>query len=160
MGALAFPAQAGEALSTSKSLRIGVTLHPYYSWVSNIAVGTDTTVVAVLSESSDPHAYQPLPEDIEQLATLDALVINGLGHDEFIPPMLKAAGDKSPEIIRPNSGVPLLASRLVGSDTPTSNSHTFLSITSAVQQVANIACKAAPCPVSSGIDAFLRSLGG
>lgn len=134
LGALltsSLPARAGEGL------RIGVTLHPYYSWLSNI-VTEQTEVVPILPESSDPHTYQVLPEDLDGLSQLDALVINGLGHDAFIFPMLQAAGDKAPELIRPNAGIPLINRDATDSRGAAPNSHTFLSITGAVHQVANL----------------------
>lgn len=123
-------------------LRIGVTLHSYYSWLSNV-VQDQARVIPILPETSDPHLYQPRPEDLERLTTLDALVVNGLGHDEFVVPMLEAIGDKAPELIEPNDRVPLVAAR--GADTGRAdggtavNSHTFLSITGAVHQVAVLA---------------------
>jgi zinc transport system substrate-binding protein len=129
-------------------LQIGVTLHPYYSWVANI-VGDRGQVIPVIPESADPHAYQPAPKDLEKLSRLDVIVINGLGHDEFIQPMLKAAGQENIERINPNEGVPLIPveGKRYDSDLATAdanventfNSHSFLSIISAVQQINNIA---------------------
>jgi zinc transport system substrate-binding protein len=129
-------------------LQIGVTLHPYYSWVANI-VGERGEVIPVIPENADPHAYQPVPEDLEKLSRLDVIVINGLGHDEFIQPMLKAAGQETIERINPNEGVPLIPieGKHYGSNPATAdakvgngfNSHSFLSIISAVQQINNIA---------------------
>jgi zinc transport system substrate-binding protein len=137
------PASAGEPL------RIGVTLHPYYSWVANI-VGELARVVPVLPEDADPHTYQPRPDDMQALQDLDVIVINGAGHDAFIEPMLQAAGRDSVPRIRPMDGVPLLPAAGAGGDdtatdtsAPTSahNSHAFLSVTSAAQQIFNIAAE-------------------
>lgn len=132
----------------ASGLQIGVTLHPYYSWVTHI-VGDRGKVIPVIPENADPHAYQPVPEDLEKLSKLDVIVINGLGHDEFIQPMLKAAGQENIERINPNEGVPLISieRKRYGSNSETAdpdvvnafNSHSFLSITSAVQQINNIA---------------------
>jgi zinc transport system substrate-binding protein len=128
-------------------LQIGVTLHPYYSWVTNI-VGDLGEVIPIIPENADPHAYQPVPEDIEKLSRLDVIVINGLGHDEFIQPMLKAAGQETIERINPNEGVPLIPNEGkrygLGPSTADAggngfNSHSFISIISAVQQINNIA---------------------
>ena len=113
-------------------LRIGVTLHPYYSWVANI-VGDAAEVVPVLPDEVDPHTYQPRPEELRALAGLDAIVIDGHGHDAFIRPMLEAAGRKGLRRIRPNKGVPHVHAH------GHINSHTFLSITGAVHQVHNLA---------------------
>jgi zinc transport system substrate-binding protein len=112
-------------------LKIGVTLHPYYSWTKNI-VGTlpGYEVRSILPGEVDAGDYQPRPDDIKKLVDLDAVVVNGIGHDDFILPMIKAAGNKKLVVIRPNETTPQIhASR--GNSV---NSHTFISFTNAVQQ--------------------------
>src|ERR1700676_352277 len=68
-----------------RTLKIGVTLHPSYSWTKNV-VGTlpGYEVRPILPGEIDAGDYQPRPEDIKKLMDLDAIVINGLGHDDFI----------------------------------------------------------------------------
>jgi zinc transport system substrate-binding protein len=117
--------------TTQTTLKIGVTLHPYYSWTRNI-VGNlpGFEVRPILPGDVDAGDYQPRPEDIRKLADLDALVVNGIGHDDFIFPMLKASGNRKVVIIRPNDVTPQIRS-VHGSAV---NSHTFISFTNAVQQ--------------------------
>src|SRR5580765_1287899 len=88
----------------ASTLKIGVTLHPYYSWTRNI-VGNlpGYEVRSILPGEIDAGDYQPRPEDIKKLADLDAIVINGIGHDDFIVTMLRASGNKKIVIIRPNA---------------------------------------------------------
>jgi zinc transport system substrate-binding protein len=121
-------ASASTRAAEPHRLRIGVTLHPYYSWVANI-VGDKAEVVPVLPGSVNAHSYQPRPEDLVGLAGLDAIVVNGIGHDDFIEPMLEAAGRKDLPHIRPNEGLPLIEH----------NSHSFLAILGAIQQIHTIA---------------------
>jgi zinc transport system substrate-binding protein len=113
------------------TLKIGVTLHPYYSWTRNI-VGDlpGYEVRSILPGEIDAGDYQPRPDDIKKLVDLDVIVINGIGHDDFIVPMLKASGNKKIAIIRPNETTPQLHSARGTSV----NSHTFISITNAIQQ--------------------------
>ncbi|MBL9038974.1 MAG: zinc ABC transporter substrate-binding protein [Archangium sp.] len=111
-------------------LKVGVTLHPYYAWVANVTKGTPVQVVPVLPGDVDAGAYQPRPDDVLKLADLDALVINGLGHDEFILGMVKASGNSRCVVLRPNNGAPVLKSAHGGAV----NSHTFLSFSNAIQQ--------------------------
>jgi zinc transport system substrate-binding protein len=113
------------------TLKIGVTLHPYYSWTKNV-VGTlpGYEVRAILPGEIDAGDYQPRPDDIKKLVDLDAIVVNGIGHDDFILPMLKASGNKKVIIIRPNEMTPQIHSAR-GSSV---NSHTFISFTNAIQQ--------------------------
>jgi zinc transport system substrate-binding protein len=112
-------------------LKVGVTLHPYYSWTANV-VGDlpGYEVRAVLPGDIDAGDYQPRPEDIKKLADLDAIVINGIGHDDFIMPMLKAAGNSGIRVIRVNDGTPQIPS----AGGKGGNSHTFISFTNAIQQ--------------------------
>ncbi len=114
-------------------LRVGVTLHPYYSWTSNVG-GTAVVVVPIVPPSADPHSFQPRPEDVAVLSSLDAVVENGLGHDAFLEPMLRAAGKERLPLLLPNENVPLLPGASGGA-----NSHSFLSITASSQQIQNLA---------------------
>jgi len=119
------PAQA------PRTLKIGVTLHPYYSWTKNI-VGTlpGYEVRSILPGEIDAGDYQPRPDDIKKLVDLDAIVVNGIGHDDFIMPMLKASANTRITIIRPNEQTPQIHSAR-GSGV---NSRTFISFTNAIQQ--------------------------
>ena len=115
----------------AKTLKIGVTLHPYYSWTANI-VGSlpGYEVRPILPGEIDAGDYQPRPDDIKKLVDLDAIVLNGIGHDDFIMPMIKSSGNKKLTLIRVNEATPQIrASRGTGV-----NSHTFISFTNAIQQ--------------------------
>jgi zinc transport system substrate-binding protein len=83
----------------------------------------------------DAGDYQPRPEDIAKIAGLDAVVVNGVGHDDFIFDMIRASGNDTLRVIRPNDGVPLLKAAHGG----TVNSHTFISFSNAIQQTYAIA---------------------
>ena len=124
---LAAPAGA----QTPRTLKIGVTLHPYFSWTKNV-VGAlpGYEVRSILPGEIDAGDYQPRPDDIKKLADLDAIVVNGIGHDDFIQPMIKAANNPRIVIIRPNETTPQIHA-VNGSGV---NSHTFISFTNAIQQ--------------------------
>lgn len=136
----------------TRRYKIGVTLHPYYSWVARVVADTPIDVVPVLSAGADSHGYQASPDDIKRIAGLDAIVINGLGHDDFVKPMIAAAGNANLSVVSPNEGIPLIPYNRGQSHThggeaappPTGqayNPHTFLSITGAIQQVYAIEAK-------------------
>ena len=133
LGACLFVAAAAHAQTakTAAPLKIGVTLHPYYSWTANL-VGQlpGYEVRALLPGDIDAGDYQPRPQDVKRLADLDVLIVNGIGHDDFIFPMLKASGNTRARIVRVNAETPMLkASRGTGV-----NSHTFISFSNAIQQ--------------------------
>jgi zinc transport system substrate-binding protein len=118
-------------------LRIGVTLHPYYSWTANV-VGNlpGYEVRALLPGDIDAGDYQPRPQDIKRLADLDVVIVNGIGHDDFIFPMLKASGNTRATIVRVNAETPMIRALRSGQATQDAavNSHTFISFSNAVQQ--------------------------
>src|SRR5438128_2695483 len=122
---------ASAAVAQPKPLKVGVTLHPYYSWTRNV-VGDlpGYEVRPILPGEIDAGDYQPRPEDIKKLMDLDAIVINGIGHDDFIQPMLKASGNTRAVVIRVNEETPQIHSAH-GTGV---NSHTFISFTNAIQQ--------------------------
>ena len=115
----------------ARPLRIGVTLHPYFSWAKNV-VGDlpGYEVRSILPGEIDAGDYQPRPDDVKKLMDLDAIVINGIGHDDFILPMLKASGNTHVTLVRLNETTPQIHAAH-GSGV---NSHTFISFTNAIQQ--------------------------
>lgn len=134
------PADGAGSAGAAKggALRIGVTLHPYHSWTRNIAGDLPLVEVRpVLPGEVDAGNYQPSADDIRNLADLDALVVNGIGHDDFIGDMLRSSGNAHCATIEPNDETPLI--RSLHGDSP--NSHTFLSFTNAIQQTYFIARK-------------------
>lgn len=149
VGAMALSLSTAQAKgpTTGQKLRIGVTLHPYYSYVTNI-VGDRAEVVPLIPVGFNPHAYEPRAEDIRRIGTLDVVVLNGIGHDDFAERMIAASENPDIPVIEANRDVPLLAavggvsSRMGNSRTISGqvvNSHTFLSIAGAIQQVQTIA---------------------
>jgi zinc transport system substrate-binding protein len=116
-------------------LRVGVTLHPYHSWVENVVQGADVVVIPVLPGDVDIGSYQPRAEDIATLASLDVLVRNGLGHDAMIDAMVAAAKNPRLLVIDVNAETATLPE----AHGKGRNSHTFLSLTNAIQQSALLA---------------------
>jgi zinc transport system substrate-binding protein len=145
------------------SLNIGASLHPYYSWVKNI-VGDAANVTSLIPSGSDPHAYQPVPSDMKMLENLDVVVVNGIGHDEFIKPMLKAIENDKLRIIDTSKGLPLIPtfSKHYSFEEQKNakvsyNSHTYIAITGAIQQMQMITRKLGRlCPDRAG--EFIRNV--
>ncbi len=127
-----------QAFAAEKKLRIGITLHPYFSYVKNI-VGDRAEVVPLIGEGFNPHAYKPQPADIKKVTKLDALVLNGIGHDEFAFEILEASKMKGKiPLIYANEGVSLIPVTGTDTDRKTVNPHTFISVTASIQQIYNI----------------------
>lgn len=125
------PSVSAQTAKPAAPLKIGVTLHPYYSWTANV-IGNlpGYELRAILPGEIDAGDYQPRPDDVKKLVDLDAMVVNGIGHDDFIQSMLKASGNTRATVIRVNVETPQIHSAR-GKGV---NSHTFISFTNAIQQ--------------------------
>ena len=122
-----------------EKLKIGITLLPYYSFVANIVKDKAEVIPIVKSEGFDSHTYQPKVEDIEKAGEVDAVVVNGIGHDDFIYKILDAVDKKNrPVVINANKDVSLMPVAGTLNDEKIMDSHTFISITASIQQVHNI----------------------
>lgn len=123
-----------------KKIKIGVTLQPYYSFTKNIVKDRAEVVPAVRLDLYDSHSYQPQADDIKNIGKLDVLVVNGIGHDEFIFNILNASAEKNRvKVIYANKNVSLMPIAGTLNSEKILNPHTFISITAAIQQVYNIA---------------------
>jgi zinc transport system substrate-binding protein len=134
---LASPVQAAQA----KRLKVGITLHPYYSFVANI-VGDRAEVIPLIDADANPHGYTPQPGDMVRMMSMDVLVVNGIGHDAWAFEILDASGmRKKLKLIYANDGVSLIPVAGVSSTEKVVNPHTFISTNAAIQQVYTIARK-------------------
>lgn len=127
------------ATAQQEPIKIGITLHPYYSFVANI-VGDRAEVVPLIGSGSNPHNYTPRGDDMRRALSLDVLVVNGIGHDEWAFDIVDASGrsDDLP-LIYANDGVPLIPIAADAGDAKVVNPHTFVSTTAAIQQIYTIA---------------------
>lgn len=115
-------------------LNVGITLHPYYSYVKNI-VGDKATVTPLIDAGFNPHAYKLSPADLDRLNSMDAIVVNGIGHDQFALDVLDKVNLPNLVTIQANANVPLISK--LGGDVH--NPHTFVSIDASIKQVYTIA---------------------
>ncbi|WP_425641892.1 metal ABC transporter solute-binding protein, Zn/Mn family [Marinomonas gallaica] len=116
----------------SARLQVGITLHPYYSYVSHI-LGDRGDVLPLVEAGFNPHNYQLSPADIERLNSLDALVVNGIGHDLFATNTVDRLQPDNLTVIYANKDVPLIGH---GEKV---NPHSFVSIDAGIRQVYTIA---------------------
>jgi zinc transport system substrate-binding protein len=130
--------QASPAAQATR-LKVGITLHPYYSFVASI-VGDRADVIALIDADANPHGYAPQPGDMIRMKSMDVLVVNGIGHDTWALEILDAAGVRGKlKLIYANDGVSLIPVTGVSSGEKVVNPHTFISTTAAIQQVYTIA---------------------
>lgn len=104
-------------------------------------VGDKAEVVPLIPAGFNPHAYEPRAEDIKRIGTLDVIVLNGVGHDDFADRMIATSERPDIPVIEANANVPLLAAtgNAARGAGKVVNPHTFLSISASIAQVNNIA---------------------
>ena len=83
----------GASQTRAAELRIGVTLHPYYSFVAHI-VDDRAEIIPLIDSDSNPHGYAPQANDMIRITSMDVLIVNGIGHDSWAFEILDAAGMK------------------------------------------------------------------
>lgn len=131
--------QLARAAGAGGKLKVGITLHPYYSFVANI-VGDRAEVVPLIDADANPHGYTPQPADMIRMRSMDVLVVNGIGHDAWVFDILDAAGMKGKtRLIHANDGVSLIPVAGDPGGARVVNPHTFISTTAAIQQIYTIA---------------------
>jgi zinc transport system substrate-binding protein len=92
----------------------------------------------LIQSGFNPHNYELQPADIRRLTQMDALVLNGIGHDEFATHALEGVDLPKLTLIYANKDVPLLS---YGRDNTNYNPHSFVSIDAAIRQVYTIAAE-------------------
>ena len=125
--------------TAAQTLRVGITLHPYYSFVAHI-VGDRAEIVPMIDGEANPHGYTPQPADMMRMTSMDVLVVNGIGHDSWAFEILDATGMRDKvRLIHANDGVSLIPVAGDNSGEKIVNPHTFISTTAAIQQIYSIA---------------------
>jgi len=69
----------------------------------NIA-GDRVSVASLLPVGTDPHSYQPTPQDVTKIEQSKLLIINGAEYEHFLEPLLENAGGER-EVIEASAGI-------------------------------------------------------
>jgi len=67
-------------------------------------VGDRQTVAALLPIGSDPHSYQPTPQDVTKISQSKLLIISGADYEHFLEPLLENAGGTQ-NVIEASAGI-------------------------------------------------------
>lgn len=60
--------------------------------IARHVTGDTAAVASLLPPGADPHEYQAAPADVQKAAYSRVLIVNGLGYEGFIDPLLEGAG--------------------------------------------------------------------
>src|SRR6476646_10802684 len=84
----------GPARSGPATLSVVATTTVFADIVHNVG-GERVTVTSIIPAGVGPEDYEPKPDDAKQLAGADLIVSNGVGLDDFIDKLARAAGEGS-----------------------------------------------------------------
>ena len=85
-------------------MRVVATTTQVGDWARAIT-GDGFTVHQILKPNTDPHEYEPRPDDVEALASADVIFRSGGEVDEWVTEAAKDAGSDA-EIVDLSSGLP------------------------------------------------------
>lgn len=84
-------------------------------------VGGDRVALTVLvPAATDPHGFEPAPRDAAAIAAADAVVMNGLGIDDYLVPLVTEAGGAARVVVLSDGITPI---RLPGGIAPDDGGH-------------------------------------
>lgn len=109
MTGLIFLLTACGGKSASTSLEAAPVLLTSTTFLADIAqniAGDRLTVESLLPVGSDPHSYQPTPQDAARISASKLLITNGAGYEHFLGPLLENA-DGEREVIEASAGINL-----------------------------------------------------
>lgn len=92
----AAPPDQGAGQQPRTKLKVVTTVLPINLFTQAVA-GDCATVIPLLPAGADTHAFQARPQDVATLGKAQVMVINGLGLEAFIEPLLKSADN--PDLI-------------------------------------------------------------
>ncbi len=76
--------------------------------VARNVAGDRLTVGSLLPAGTDPHSYQPVPQDVTMIERSKVLVVHGAGYEGFLQPLLDTAG-REENVIEASKGARLLS---------------------------------------------------
>ena len=60
--------------------------------ITRHVTGPEAQVGSLLPPGADPHEYQAAPADVQKIAKSRVLIVNGLGYERFLEPLVQSAG--------------------------------------------------------------------
>ncbi|MEB3332562.1 MAG: zinc ABC transporter substrate-binding protein [Synechococcaceae cyanobacterium] len=133
-----------QAPAPAARLKVVTTVAPVTLLTRSVA-GDCAEVTPLLPPGSGPHGFQSRPQDLLRLQRARLLVINGLGLESFLEPLLRSAGNPSLTLIDSSQGIRVLAAQssewqaqhASGARGP-ANPHIWLDPQRAIQQLQTI----------------------
>ncbi len=156
-GGSAAPSPAADAL-------VVVATTTVYADLVRQAGGTDVRVTSLVPAGGDPHTYSPTPSDVRSIAGADLVVMNGLGVDDWLKPLLAEAKRPASALVELGPDEPGVTYLAGSGGTGSVNPHLWLNVAYAELYVKRIVAalqSAAPgkqAALQASGDAYLARL--
>lgn len=129
------------------------------------AGGTAVRVTSLVPAGGDPHTYSPTPSDVRALAGADVVVMNGLGVDDWLKPLLAEAKRPASALVELGPDEPGVTYLAGSGGAGSVNPHLWLNVAYAELYVKRIvaalqaAAPAKQAVLQASADAYLAQLG-
>lgn len=81
-----------------------LTSTPWLADVTRSIAGDRLQVESLLPDGSDPHSYQPTPQDAARVSGSKLIIVNGAGYEQFLNSLLENAGGET-TVVEASAGV-------------------------------------------------------
>ena len=81
-----------------------MTSTPWLADVTRSIAGDRLQVESLLPDGSDPHSYQPTPQDAARISGSKLIIVNGAGYEQFLNSLLENAGAET-TVVEASTGV-------------------------------------------------------
>jgi manganese/iron transport system substrate-binding protein len=152
----------GGASPAPDALKVVATTTVLADMVSQVG-GTNVAVTSIVPKGGVVETFDPSPNDVAAVSDADLIVMNGLGLDAWLEPVIESAGKGVP-VVRLAEDLPGV-DYVAGEDNEAYNPHLWLDVTYAEKYAARIAealAAAAPAKAAefrAGGDAYAARLG-
>ncbi len=92
------------ASSSSQSAPVVLTSTPWLADVTRRIAGDRLQVESLLPYGSDPHSYQPTPQDAARMSDSKLIIVNGAGYEQFLKSLLENAGSGT-TVVEASTGI-------------------------------------------------------
>ncbi len=106
--------------------------------VINIIGGDAINLTVLLPVDTDPHSFQPTPQDLAKVADADVVFINGLGLEEFLEDVIENAVEDA-QIVVVSEGVETISVEDDDHDHGEANPHVWMDPNNVIVWAENIA---------------------
>jgi manganese/iron transport system substrate-binding protein len=130
-----FACGSGTPAATGNKLKILATTSIVGDIVNQVGAG-NINLTVLMPFGTDPHDYQPRPQDAASLVAAQIIFSNGAGLETFLQPLLDSTGATG-KIVEVSAGVTLLP--LPGSTQSTGDPHTWMNPNNVIIWTQNIA---------------------